>query len=198
MREINTHKHDGLFAGTPPLEALKCVLSMAANGNNGRVIVVNDVSRAFVHAKVRRKVCAQLANEGMLPGEKRMCGRLNFNMYGATGAAQNCANEYAKMLIDIGSTQGTASPCVLYRQERKIRTFVHGGDYVSSAIPKQLEWLKQELERTYKIKTQWLGAGGKLSEGNTSSITLSDGTMQGASCSRPILDTLKSSSTNWD
>ena len=55
-REINTHKRDDLFAGTPPLEALKSILSIAASGNKGEVIMVNDVSRAFFHAKARREV----------------------------------------------------------------------------------------------------------------------------------------------
>ena len=55
-REINTHKRDDLFAGTPPLEALKCILSMAASGNRGEVIMVNDVSRAFFHARAHRDV----------------------------------------------------------------------------------------------------------------------------------------------
>ena len=42
---------------------------------------------------------------------------------------------------------------------RRIRTFVHGDDYVSSAMPEQLKWLQGELEKKYQIKTQWLGSG---------------------------------------
>ena len=34
-REINTHKRDDLFAATPPLEALKLILSMVTIGNRG-------------------------------------------------------------------------------------------------------------------------------------------------------------------
>ena len=51
-REINTHKRDDLFAATPPLEALKVILSMTVSANKGEVITVNDISRAFFHAKV--------------------------------------------------------------------------------------------------------------------------------------------------
>ena len=146
-REIDTHKRDDLFAGTPPLEALKSILSMTASGNKGETIMVNDVSRAFFHAKARREVYVQLASEDQFPGEERMCGKLNYSMYGTRDAAQNWANEYAGMLINIGFTQGLASPYVFYHRERKIRTFVHGDDYVSSAQPAQLIWLKQELEK---------------------------------------------------
>ena len=158
-RELNTHKRDDLFAGTPPLEALKSILSIATSGNRGEVIMVNDVSRAFFHAKARREVFVQIADEDKLPGDERRCGRLNYSMYGTRDAAQNWANEYAEMLKEIGFEQGLASPCVFYHKLRGIRTFVHGDDYVSTAIPKQLTWLKDQLESKHKIKTQWLGPG---------------------------------------
>lgn len=81
-REINTYKRDDLFAATPPLEALKLLLSMAASGNTGEVIMINDVSRAFFHAKATREVFVQLPDEDRRPGEEEFCGRLIFSMYG--------------------------------------------------------------------------------------------------------------------
>ena len=158
-REFNTHTRDDLFAGTPPLDALKSIISMTASGNKGEVIMVNDVSRAFFHAKACRDVYVQLADEGKVPGDEGKCGTLNFSMYGTRDAAQNWAKEYADMLVSIGFTQGKASPCVFYHKEKGIRTFVHGDDYVSSAMPIQLEWLNRQLERRYQIKTPWLGPG---------------------------------------
>ena len=88
-----------------------------------------------------------------------MFGKLNFSMYGTRDAAQNWASEYADMFLSIGFIQGKASPCVFYNRERQIRTFVHGDNYVSSAQPDQLKWLKGELERKYQIKIQWLRPG---------------------------------------
>ena len=155
-REINTQKRDDLFAGTPPLEALKCILSMAASGNGGEVIMVNDVSRAFFHARACRDVYVQLAKEDQQEGDERRCGRLNFSMYGTRDAAQNWAKEYAEMLKSIGFKQGDASPCVFFHEARKIRTFVHGDDYVSIALPKQLTWLREQLEKKYQIKPSGL------------------------------------------
>ena len=76
-REINTHKRDDLFVGTPPLEASKTILSMTASGNRGEVIMVNDVSRAFFHAKARRDVYVQIAEQDMMPGDERRCGKLS-------------------------------------------------------------------------------------------------------------------------
>ena len=156
--EINTYKRDDLFTGTPPLEALKILLSITASNKKGEVVMVNDVSRAFFHAKARRDVYVQIADEDEQPGDEHMCGELNYSRHGTRDVAQNWANEYAEMLVSIGFVQGSASPCVFYHKERQIRTFVHRDDYVSTAMPKQLEWLKGELERKYKINIQWLGS----------------------------------------
>lgn len=63
-REMNTHKRDDLFAATPPLGALNTILLMTATSNNGELIMINDASRAFFHAKAKRPVFVQLAKEG--------------------------------------------------------------------------------------------------------------------------------------
>ena len=54
-KEFNTEQLDGLFAGFPPLEALRFLIHEAAtvrsdepSGSN--VLMVNDVSRAFFEA----------------------------------------------------------------------------------------------------------------------------------------------------
>ena len=159
-REVNIHKRDDLFVGTPPLEALKGILSMAVSGNRGEVVMVNDVSRAFFHAKVCREIFVQFANEDKQVGHERMCGKLNYSMYGTRDAAQNWAKECIDMLVNIGFRQGNASPCVFHHQASGIRTFVHGDDYASVAEQNELEWMKRQLAGKYKIKTQWLGPGG--------------------------------------
>ena len=116
-REINPHKRDDLFAGTPPLEALKCIMSIIANGNNGEVLTVNNVSRAFFHAKARREAYVQLVEENELPGDENKCGLLSYSMYGTRDAAQNWASEYADMLVSVGFLQGKAYPRVFHHKE---------------------------------------------------------------------------------
>ena len=109
VREINTYKRDHLFAATPPLEAL---ISMTATANKGEIVMVNDISRAFFHAKLEREVYVQLPEEDKGKGEERLCGKLQYSMYGTRDAAKNWFHEYSQKLLQIGFHQGVASPCV--------------------------------------------------------------------------------------
>ena len=64
-KEFNDHEIEGLFAATPPLEALRLILSRAATrgivqlsdaakSNRDKSILIADVSRAFFEAPVKR------------------------------------------------------------------------------------------------------------------------------------------------
>ena len=123
--------------------------------------MVNDISRDFVHAKAERDVYVQLAPEDVLPGEENLCGRLRYSIYGTRDAAQNWYKECFGRFVEMGFTQGIASPCVLYSKQMNIRTYVHGDDYVSTGLEHQLEWMKATLEETYQVKIQTLGPGKK-------------------------------------
>ena len=43
--------------------------------------------------------------------------------------------------------------------ERSIRTYVHGDDYVSTGKPEQVNWIKEQLEKTFQVKTYTIGRG---------------------------------------
>ena len=100
--------------------------------------MINDVSRAFFHAKATRDVYVRLPNEDTKLGEEELCGKLNYSMYGTRDAAQNWQAEYSQRFIDCGFTRGSASPCVFHHVARSIRTLVHGDDYVSVGLPEHL------------------------------------------------------------
>ena len=56
---------EGIFAGTLPLDALRAIVHEAATIRQGediesKVIMVNDVSRAFFEAPAVRQVCVEL------------------------------------------------------------------------------------------------------------------------------------------
>jgi hypothetical protein len=65
-REFNVGKDDALYAATPPLEALRLIISHAAtypDGGPQRVIMINDVRRAYFYAKITRDVYIELPKE---------------------------------------------------------------------------------------------------------------------------------------
>ena len=94
-REINICKRDDLFAATPPLEALKTIIAMTATSNKGEIIMVNYISRAFFHAKAERDVFVQLPEEDKGENDEKLCGKLQYSMYGTRDAAKNWFHEYS-------------------------------------------------------------------------------------------------------
>jgi hypothetical protein len=76
-KEFNTGEQDGLFAATPPLEALRLLISDAATVEEGleqKVVMINDVARAFFEAPMKRTVCVELPWEA-LTDEERASGK---------------------------------------------------------------------------------------------------------------------------
>ena len=74
-REFNTAKDDSLYASTPPIEALRVIVSHAATfrkggrtkgsyqGGRRRELMVNDVSRAYFYAPATRALFIELPEE---------------------------------------------------------------------------------------------------------------------------------------
>ena len=74
-KEINTGYEEGLYASTPPLEALRWMLSEAATIDEAdryeeKVILISDVSRAFFEAPATRKIAVALPEEALNDEEK--------------------------------------------------------------------------------------------------------------------------------
>ena len=88
-KEINTGEMEGIFAGTPPLEALRCLIHEAATVRDGKrvdhkVIMVNDVARAFFEAPAVRQVCIELPDEDVTSSDRNTdkAGHLKMSLYG--------------------------------------------------------------------------------------------------------------------
>ena len=73
-REMNIYKRRDLFAATPPLEALKAIMSTTVSAHKGEVIMENDISRIFFNVKLERDVYVQPPEENRKVGEENMCG----------------------------------------------------------------------------------------------------------------------------
>ena len=115
-KELRTHKDLDLFAATPPLEALKVLLSLAAtirpSGNSpaqAQRLDFIDVRRAFFHAMARRRVYVALPTEDHTPGQ---CGLLVKAMYGTRDAAMNWEGAYTDFMTKVGF-KSAYTVCVL-------------------------------------------------------------------------------------
>ena len=88
-KEYNDHEIDGLFAATPPLEALRLLVGKAAtcDASNANVadmvFMTNDVARALVrHPYI--EVCIELPTDALADGESpdEWVGLPRISLYG--------------------------------------------------------------------------------------------------------------------
>jgi hypothetical protein len=138
-----------LFAGTPPTEALRILCSMAATRDDDqeeeKVIMVNDVRRAYFYAEVTRPVWVELPEEDYTDDDRweDRVAKLNVSMYGTRDAAMNWGHTVEKHLVEVGWTQGRASASVYKHEGRDLATLVHGDDYVTVGKRSDVEWFKK-------------------------------------------------------
>ena len=109
-KEFNTGDEDGLFASTPPLEALRLIISDAATRDQeeDKVIMVNDVARAFFEAPARRTICVELPEEETHEGDD--VGLLLQSLYGTRDASANFEEEVRKGVDQSGVQERQVQP----------------------------------------------------------------------------------------
>ena len=136
-REFAIGRDDALYAATPPLEALRLIISHAAtHGEESarRMVMVNDVRRAYFYAKINRDVYIELPKEDPEYGKGKL-GKLKLCLYGTRDAAKSWQETLSSHSESIGFQRGVGHPCVFWHPARKVKTLVHGDDYVSAWIP---------------------------------------------------------------
>lgn len=158
-KEFRTGPDDALYASTPPLEALRLVLSKAATvveGEEKNDIMINDVSRAYFYAKSTRCMYIEIPPEDPKTHPDDL-GRLRLCLYGIRDAALNWQRTLSDHLVENGFVRVVGHPSVFHHPKRQIWTLVHGDDYCSSGSAASLDWLQGVLEKRYEIKTQRFG-----------------------------------------
>lgn len=91
---------------------------MTATADQGEIIMINDIGRAFFHARVESNVYVQLPKEDQAPGEEKMWEILVFHACDARRCSKlvpGCSQQFS----EIGSQQGAASPCIFLPQKER-------------------------------------------------------------------------------
>ena len=141
-KEHETYARPELYASTPPLEALKVVLSEIATGKHGgKVVALVDVRRAYFYAPARRRVFVELPTEDHQTGDEHMCRLLQYSLYGVA-----CAST----LSDLKLTKVSACPCVwkgCVKGEHIVAT-VHWDDITIGGERSLVELLIKRISRS--------------------------------------------------
>ena len=141
-------KREDVFAGTPPLAAMRYVLSRAASRGKTRSIGVWDISVAFFHAKITEEVYVRP------PANLRVQGqvwRLKRAMYG-TQVASSLWQRLVRETLGAGSwTVLKSIPCVAYNEKEDSLVIFHGDDFFAEGESRALDELDKVLS-AFEVK----------------------------------------------
>ena len=159
-KEFNDGAGEGLFASTPPLEALRFLISEAATVRVGedweaKVIMVNDVARAFFEAPMRRDICLKLPAEA---GEgEDMVGHLIMCLHLTRDAAANFQEEVRSFMNK--ADQSKCSPSVYHNKECGLITLVHGDDFITVGIARTSGGSRTSSRADSRSRQRFIGQG---------------------------------------
>jgi hypothetical protein len=149
-QEFKEGDRDDLFAGTPPLSALKFLLSSlcsnGVHGTGGLKFMVLDIKRAFLYGDIEENIYINLPTEDP-KGALGYVGKLVKAMYGTHSAPLIWQKLCRSILERLGFTSSITSPCCYYILDHGLKVVTHVDDFACTGLPKDLHWLKEELEK---------------------------------------------------
>ena len=162
-REFKSDDRPDLYAGTPPLEALKAIISIAANHRGTFSIMHIDVSRAYFHAKAQRPVLIRLPAEDRMGTDEGKVGLMKKSMYGTRDAASNWERDWQENVERWGFQLGLSSKNLFHHKEHQVSGLTHGDDFVLTGPTKRLMEFKKEMTKVYPTKAKIISFGSSQS-----------------------------------
>ena len=160
FRGADRHRDD-LFAATPPLEAVRVLISRAATETPSRVrrkMMFIDAKKAHLNPRCEEDVYVELPEEA---GESpEMCGKLRYWLYGFRKAASEWERYYAGKLEECGFQRGMGCAVLFYHAKRDLSAAVHGDDFVFCGFEEDLSWIAEYLKGCFEIKVRAVLGGG--------------------------------------
>ena len=110
-----------LYAGTPPLEAIKLIMGMTfGNEGKGLHIMLNQVKRSYFHAEAKRELYVDIPKDP--EWTPHVVGRLRLFFCGTRDAAMFWQKCVAKHLLPVGCMRGKSNHCVYHHGAHDLRT----------------------------------------------------------------------------
>jgi hypothetical protein len=157
MEFASGEHRDDLFAGTPPLFAIKILLSLvASSSSDSECLMILDVKCAFLYGFIKRDLYVELPPEDPRHGEG-VVGKLVKSMYGTRDAPQIWQETVELKLASIGFTASALHPAIYMHFDKEIRVVVHVDDFLCKGSRKHLKWLHDELAKAYDLKVKVIG-----------------------------------------
>ena len=161
-KEFNHGKADSLFASTPPLEALRWLISdaatVAAGKSEDKVMMLSDVARAFFEADATRTICVELPPEvKSQPGNEGKVALLKKSLYGTRDAALNFQREVGRFMTSIGFRRGRYNTCTYWHALKKLKVVIHGDDFITVGERARVSWFKDQPKKRFEVKNKILG-----------------------------------------
>ena len=143
------------FAATPPVEALRFMLSRAMTGPRRApmdelVLGFFDISRAHFHSPARRMVVVKVPKEDTLC--KSGFAELLMTMYGTQDAAQCFDNLVEEIMLKLGYEVGVYNPCLYHHPRKGTAVYRHGDDFVVVGTRTQIEDFRVDLGKSLIVK----------------------------------------------
>ena len=155
------------FAPTPPLEALRTILSFSSSSmrswrpsydpKSKRRMQLSfiDVARAYFNAKTDPENPTFVSLPLEHPDSQTHAGELLRHMYGTRLAADGWQEEYSSFLVSkLHFVQGVSTPCVFRHPDKQIVVSVHGDDFTAAGAAEDLDWYESQISKAYEITIQ--------------------------------------------
>ena len=153
-REFKSADRPDLYAGTPPLEALKAITSIAASHSPEFSLMHVDVSCAYFHAKAQEARAGEIGSRRLL----REGSRKNRIVDEEHVRFQRCSKQLGTRLA---RASRTLEPRAWAQCKKSVSQqeegFTHGDDFVVAGSKESLLELRKQLESVYPIKASIIG-----------------------------------------
>ena len=153
-----------VHAGTPPLKALRTIISLAATRGgkrNPRSVAFYDIVAAFVHASID-EVVAVYPSDGLL--DRGECFLLLKALYGTRKASKRWQQHYTRVLKGYGWVASSVVPGIFHHRNPAGTCGCHGDDFMAEGDDDLLTRLDTIMSTEFEAKLLGRVGRGRLPE----------------------------------